>query len=602
MSYNIADENFIITDGVLEGYIGAGSRESGSGEQPAAVRVPEGVTEIGGFAFAHSEGVAEISLPDSVEIIGENAFMGCSGLLKIKMPSSLKILGRAAFRECDLLDEIVIPEGISELPSACFYQCLSLKTVTLPETLDRICPRAFSDCISLECVALPRALRGIEEYAFEYCSKLKEIALPDGLETIDRYAFASCHSLLNVNIPQSVKKIGEGAFYQTAYAESGDEPFLIGSGILFLNRSREPRAELPQGMTAVGEYAFECCETLEEIVIPEGVRELRSCAFKGCGRLTKVKLPESLEVIGAGAFCDCTSLADIELPKGLRSIGSHAFDRTALVNKAAEDRRALLLGGRYLLYSPQIQSPALELPEGTELIAGGAFANLGDSRFKTARLEGVKSVGDEAFLRCGQLEDVYMPDVEHIGSGVFEGCDRLHAYIGCKGAGLTAGKWAFEKGQVITFLFGSENCSDGEKTVRREFTVTLLSDLEERGGGQTLFDFAAEPSGENFAALNEYEYKLAAAVCFYDREGGDVFRSFLRKNIADAVKLATDRADSALLRRTLGTGYLGTAGTAECIDHAIAAKRLEQQVILMRYKQENFGGQTDSELDSRFEW
>lgn len=596
---NYSDENFVISDGVLESYVGEGGRESG-GERAAAVRVPDGVTEVGGFAFARCAGVAEIFLPDSVKIIGEDAFMGCSGLVKIRLPSGLERMGRAAFRECDSLEEMFFPEGIRELPSACFYQCLSLRKVTLSETLTRIAPRAFSDCISLERVELPSGLRSIEEYAFEYCSKMESIALPDNLENIDRYAFASCHSLERLVIPPSVKKIGEGAFYQTKFAESGGGDFLSANGILFQNRCAEPKIKLPRGTKVVGDYVFESCETLEEIVIPEGVREIGSCAFKGCERLERAVLPESLEVIGGGAFADCPRLSQIDLPENLRVIGSHAFERTALVNKAAAERRVLVANGKYLLYSPQPQGFSLEIPQGAELIAGGVFTYLGGSVFKTARLDGVKSVGGKAFERCSRLEEVFLPDVRYIGGGAFMNCENLHAYIGCRGEKIIAESQAFEKGQTVTFIFGRENFYGGENGARREFTAVLQSDLEERGGGQSLFNFAADPSESNFAALSEREYKLAAAVCFYGC--GGAFGEYLRRNIADAVKLAVDRADSALLRRTLDSGYLGAEGAAECVDYAIAEQKTEQQVILMRYRQENFGDQIKSEIDSRFDW
>lgn len=82
---------------------------------------------------------------------------------------------------------------------------------------------------------------------------------------------------------------------------------------------------VPEGVTAIGEGAFQNCETLREIRLPEGIVEIRANAFKDCRSLTSCRLPQSLKFIGESAFDGCISLSRISLPAGISEIGDRAF-------------------------------------------------------------------------------------------------------------------------------------------------------------------------------------------------------------------------------------------------------------------------------------
>lgn len=71
-----------------------------------AVEVPDGVTEIGNFAFYNCGNLQKIMLPASVTKIDWGAFWQCSGLETLTTRGTLTEIGEAAFSDCPKLAEI----------------------------------------------------------------------------------------------------------------------------------------------------------------------------------------------------------------------------------------------------------------------------------------------------------------------------------------------------------------------------------------------------------------------------------------------------------------------------------------------------------------
>lgn len=82
---------------------------------------------------------------------------------------------------------------------------------------------------------------------------------------------------------------------------------------------------IKDGVTSIGEYAFEGCTSLSSITFPESVTSIGERAFEGCESLSSIILPKYLTSIGEGAFAECTSLASLTFPESLTSIGMSAF-------------------------------------------------------------------------------------------------------------------------------------------------------------------------------------------------------------------------------------------------------------------------------------
>ena len=81
---------------------------------------------------------------------------------------------------------------------------------------------------------------------------------------------------------------------------------------------------LPESVTALPEYAFCRCFSLETVSIP-GVREIGDSAFYDCRSLRTIDIPDAVEKIGGRTFARCTSLRSVGFPAGLYEIGKYAF-------------------------------------------------------------------------------------------------------------------------------------------------------------------------------------------------------------------------------------------------------------------------------------
>lgn len=106
-------EDFVITNGVLEDYIGPGGD----------VVIPRKVKEIGNSAFAFCRTISSINIPPSVKRIGNNAFGDCSGLTEVVIPEGVKIIGENAFDGCSSLEKITIPKSVTKIGDYAFWYC-----------------------------------------------------------------------------------------------------------------------------------------------------------------------------------------------------------------------------------------------------------------------------------------------------------------------------------------------------------------------------------------------------------------------------------------------------------------------------------------------
>lgn len=263
----------------------------------AEVTVPEKigndtVTEIG-MAFSPIAGaitpkmsefrktVTRITLPETVTKIADYAFAHCEGLEYVNIPAAVTRIGRGAFKGCDKLCAADIPNGVCEIYEETFAKCASLVSVRIPESVKKISVKAFSECEDLEEVTLPSGLTGLGEDAFSSCVSLKEIELPSGITKIPTFCFHCCCGLVRAVIPSGVTEISRGAF-----------------GICY----SLTRIDIPDTVVSVGDAAFAGCSSLETLVIPEGVKNIGIQAFANCQDLKRAELPRSLENIDVISF------------------------------------------------------------------------------------------------------------------------------------------------------------------------------------------------------------------------------------------------------------------------------------------------------------
>lgn len=77
------------------------------------------------------------------------------------------------------------------------------------------------------------------------------------------------------------------------------------------------RFEFPDGVTAIGEKAFDICRNLTSITIPENVTFIGENAFRLCTALESIIIPKNVTFIGYSAFYPCFKLASIIMSEGV---------------------------------------------------------------------------------------------------------------------------------------------------------------------------------------------------------------------------------------------------------------------------------------------
>ena len=180
-------------------------------EAAGEIVIPEGVAEIGFWAFKRCLSLRSVIILDGVTKIGAQAFWNCKSLKSIHIPDGVTQLD-GTFEECKSLSAIHIPESVVKIGSFTFAHCSSLKAIALPNNITEIEEYTFCDCVSLVSITIPGSVTRIGCSAFNDCQTLKSIDIPDGVTEIGKYAFYNCEALTSICIPDSVVKIGSSAF------------------------------------------------------------------------------------------------------------------------------------------------------------------------------------------------------------------------------------------------------------------------------------------------------------------------------------------------------------------------------------------------------
>jgi len=289
-----------------------------------SVTIGNGVTIIGDSAFYSCTSLTSVTIGNRVSTIGQQAFCLCTSLQGLTIPSNVNTIGNYAFEYCESLTSVTIGNGVSTIGISAFYSCNNLTSVTMGNSVSTIGAYAFSSCVSLLNLTLPNSVSAIGNYAFASCVSLSRVVIPNSVVTIGDFAFSSCNSLTSVIIGNSVIRMNKafaGCNSLIAIVVDINNPaFSSLNGILFdKNLSTlvtfpagvAGSYTIPNGVTAIGNYAFESCPRLASVMIPSSVTSIGTNAFASCVSLTRVTIPNSVSFIANYAFSGCTSLTAV---------------------------------------------------------------------------------------------------------------------------------------------------------------------------------------------------------------------------------------------------------------------------------------------------
>lgn len=371
------------------------------------VVIGDGVIAIAPYIFDECLRLEEAVIADSVTDIGDHAFYHCYGLRTVRLPEGLVRIGDCAFQYA-AFETVTIPDSVTDIGADVFAGCRYLKEIAVSAgnrsfcsadgvlfsrdmTRLRACPAAkegsyavpdgvtvieegaFTNCAGLTAVTFPDSLTGIRGTAFYDCRGLTEVVIPEGVMTIGERAFFGCENLAKVSIPDSVARIGDGAFLSCGslaeFEVSGENCVYESRDGLLLNRTESSLVYCPCGREGV-------------CAIPEGVNAVGSWAFGYCEKLTGVIIPESVSWIGWRAFAWTRDLAEITVAEGNPFFCS---EDGVLYNK---DKTCLVA-------CPAGKQGVLTVPDS------------------------VTEIGDDAFQHCAGVEVVLTDRIERIGKSAF---------------------------------------------------------------------------------------------------------------------------------------------------------------------------------------
>ena len=419
-----------------------------SGSLTTNIMIPEGITNIGKYAFYGCSSIVSVTIPDSVTTIGDYAFRLCSSLTSVTIGDNVDIIGTQAFYQCGNLTSITIPDSVEIIGNYAFYGCAGLASVTISDGVTTIGDHAFDLCNSLTDVYYSGAEEEWNEISIgssnesllnatihflkesHKCSYNSVVTPPTCTEqgyttytcecgnsyvddyvnsighinnNLDAYcdvctSLCSCGDNLTWSFDEytgTLTIFGTGAMYDYGY--SNVQPWNNYKNVI-------KKVVISNGVTTIGHYAFEYYHNLTSVIIGNDVTTIRVGAFNGCRKLTSVTIPDSVTTLMARAFYYCDSLTKVEIGNSVTEIDDYAFAYcTTLTNIVIPDCVKTL--GEWLFYMCY-DLTSVKIGNGVKSIKEGTFSNCYDLNNITIPTS-VTGIADSVFFSCDNLTDVY---------------------------------------------------------------------------------------------------------------------------------------------------------------------------------------------------
>ena len=210
----------------------------------------------------------------------------------------------------------------------------------------------------------------------------------------------------------------------------GDAPW-------YSRRTQIRKIAISEGVTSIGEYAFEECTNVTSISIPGSVTELNEYCFSACVSMKSITIPQSVTRIADGVFDACEKLTDIYYG-GTDASWKHITSWNAgLGNNVRLHSTGVFTGkcGDNLTWKIDNDevltiSGTGRIPDYNDPSSGGnntaPWYGYAYQIKKVVLGSGVQNIGNDAFADCYGMTDITIPDgVTSIGDSAFDGCSAL---------------------------------------------------------------------------------------------------------------------------------------------------------------------------------
>ena len=272
-------------------------------------------------------------------------YSSSSSVKTVVIGGNVTSIGSNAFAACNNLNSVVIGNGVISIRDHAFSFCKNLTRLTIPDSVTHIGDNAFECCTSLTSLTIPNSVTSIGDQAFCGCNCLTIVSMGNSVSSIGEYAFGDCDSLTGIWVDAN------NLFY------SSDS-----SGVLF-NKDKtvliqapcalQGEYAVPNSVTSIGNYAFDCCTSLTSVTIGNSVTDIGNCAFRYCYSLTSVTIGNSVTSIGNDAFYNCYKLVEVINHSGITiTAGSSNNGYVAYYAKEIHNGESEIVNtGEYLFYT-----------------------------------------------------------------------------------------------------------------------------------------------------------------------------------------------------------------------------------------------------------
>ena len=476
------------------------------------------------------DSITSITIPNGVKNIGSFAFSCCSSLTSVTIGNNVQLIDSAAFSNCLSLTSITIPNSVMNIEELAFLACLSLESVNIGNNLVRVGDEAFSSCNSLKYIYLQATTPPIlgksvlpllgfgnctyNPICYVPCGSLSAYEESDWANEVDAFIEygddadikwnlnggkiegalpASVTSNFVIPIPSydggyafvgwydnaagngtaitSLSAGYKGTLYAIWTDKCGDNlrwkyedgtVTITGYGDMY-NYTYDNRAPwfqhcwiirdvvLPKELTSIGDYAFEN-SFLSSITIPEKVTTIGDDAFRSCDSLTHVIIPDNVTSIGKSAFYDCGALESITLSNNITIIKAKTF-------RSCYSLKSIVIPG----YVTTIEREAFS-----------ECSSLADVTIPNS----VMSIEDFAFFDCSSLDSISVEATTPPTLGGYSFSSSPTCYIPCGTlSAYQSSAWAEQVGSFVEQCDGpivdANKCGDNLYWAYTDGTLTI---------------------------------------------------------------------------------------------------------------------------------